>query len=106
MKLEDFLAHANSGKRIVDPSEELEYSSYLTQEALKVTMELNNAYHTPEEVQDLFAKLTGSEVNRSLALVPPFYTDCGKISMLARTCSLILATPSRTRAESILATGL
>jgi acetyltransferase-like isoleucine patch superfamily enzyme len=78
MKLEDFLAHANSGKRIVDPSEELEYSSYLTQEALKVTMELNNAYHTPEEVLDLFAKLTGSEVNRSLALVPPFYTDFGE----------------------------
>lgn len=78
MKLEDFLAHANSGKRIVDPSEELEYCSYLTQEALKVTMELNNAYHTPQEVQDLFAKLTGSPVNRSLALVPPFYTDCGK----------------------------
>ena len=78
MKLEDFLAHVNSGKRIVDPSEELEYCSYLTQEALKVTMELNNAYHTPEEVQDLFAKLTGSEVNRSLALVPPFYTDCGE----------------------------
>ncbi|MCD5458760.1 hypothetical protein [Lactobacillus delbrueckii] len=39
MKLEDFLAHVNSGKRIVDPSEELEYCSYLTQEALKVTME-------------------------------------------------------------------
>ncbi len=26
----------------------------------------------------MFAKLTGSEVNRSLALVPPFYTDFGK----------------------------
>ena len=73
MKLEDFLAHVNSGKRIVDNSEELEYCSYLTQEAWKVTMELNNAYHRPEEVQDLFAKLTGSEVNRSLALLPPFY---------------------------------
>ncbi len=78
MKLEVFLAYTNSGKRILDPSEELDYSSYLTQEALKVTMELNNAYHTPEEVQDLFAKLTGSPVNRSLSLVPPFYTDCGK----------------------------
>ena len=53
MKLEDFLAHVNSGKRIVDNSEELEYCSYLTQEAWKVTMELNNAYHRPEEVQDL-----------------------------------------------------
>ena len=98
----------NSGKRIVDPSEELEYCSYLTQEALKVTMELNNAYHMPEEVQDLFAKLTGSEVNRSLALVPRrhFILIAGKISMLAKMCLLILAAPSRTRVESILATGL
>ena len=69
-------------------------------------MELNNTYHTPEEVQDLFAKLTGNLVNRCLALVAPFYTDCEKIFMLARTCSLILAAPSRTRAESILATTL
>ncbi|WP_201336266.1 DapH/DapD/GlmU-related protein, partial [Lactobacillus nasalidis] len=78
MKLEVFLAYVNSGNRIANPSPELAYSSYLTQEALEVTMELNNAYHTPEEVQDLFAKLTSSKVNRSLSLVPPFYTDCGK----------------------------
>lgn len=54
-------------------------------------MELNNAYHTPEEVQDLFAKLTGNLVNRSLALVAPFYTDCGKIFMLARRSGLAQA---------------
>lgn len=70
---------------------ELEYSAHLTQEALKVTMELNNAYNTPEELQDLFAKLTGNLVNRSLALVAPFYTDCGKIFMLARRSGLAQA---------------
>lgn len=106
MELSDFLNYVNSGKRIIDPSEELEYCSYLTQEALKVTMELNNAYHTPEEVQDLFAKLTGSEVTGVWHWCRHFILIVGKISMLARTCLLILAAPSRTRGESILATGL
>ncbi len=49
MKLEDFLAHVNSGERIVDPSEELEYCTYLTQEALKVVMErLSRQVFQPE----------------------------------------------------------
>ncbi len=50
----------------------------LAQEALKITMELNNKYHTPEEIVDLFSELTGSDVDKSFRLFPPFYTDCGK----------------------------
>lgn len=78
MKLEEFLDYANQGKTIHAPSEELVYSGYLTQEALKITMEMNNVYHTPEQLQELFAKLTSQPVNRTLGLIPPFYTDCGK----------------------------
>ena len=50
----------------------------LAQDALKITMELNNKYHTPEEIVDLFSELTGSDVDKSFRLFPPFYTDCGK----------------------------
>lgn len=78
MNLEDFLDHVNAGKIITAPSEELAYSGYLTQEALKVTAIINSGYHEPEELQELFAKLTGQEVNKTLGLIPPFYTDCGK----------------------------
>ncbi len=50
----------------------------LSQQALKITMELNNKYHTPEEIVDLFSTLTGRKVDKSFRLFPPFYTDCGK----------------------------
>lgn len=50
----------------------------LSQEALKITMELNNKYHSEEEIVELFSQLTGREVDKSFRLFPPFYTDCGK----------------------------
>lgn len=49
-----------------------------SQEALKITAELNGAYHTPEEVRALMARLTENEIDESFALFPPFHTDCGK----------------------------
>lgn len=50
----------------------------LAQDALKVTMELNNKYHSPEEIRELFSELTGREVDDTFRLFPPFYTECGK----------------------------
>lgn len=78
MNLEQFLNHMNAGKMVVLPSEEMAYSGYLTQEALKVTAKINGRYHTPEELQALFSELTGEPINPTLGLIPPFYTDCGK----------------------------
>ena len=48
-----------------------------SQNALKITNELNNKYHTPEEIRKLFAELTQNEVPETFGLFPPFYTDCG-----------------------------
>ena len=36
-----------------------------SQEALKITAELNGSYHTPEEVCALMSKLTASEIDES-----------------------------------------
>lgn len=41
-------------------------------------MELNTKYHTPEEIVEIFSRLTGKTVDKSFRLFPPFYTDCGK----------------------------
>ena len=49
----------------------------LAQEALKITVELNNKYHTPEEIVEIFTKLTQREVDKSFRVFPPFYTECG-----------------------------
>ena len=48
------------------------------QEALKVTAELNSGYHTPEEICEIFSRLTGKPLDPTFRLFPPFYTDCGK----------------------------
>ena len=50
----------------------------VSQEALRITAELNGAYHTPEEVRRLFSELIGKKVDESFGLFPPFYSDCGK----------------------------
>ena len=47
-------------------------------EAMKITAELNNKYHEPAEVNNLFSKLIGKEVDDTFFLFPPFYTDFGK----------------------------
>lgn len=49
-----------------------------SQRALRLTMELNGAYHTPEEVRALFSQLIGQPVDETFCLFPPFYTDYGQ----------------------------
>lgn len=50
----------------------------LCQEAIKITMDLNNTYHTPQEIVEIMRALTGREVGEGFAMFPPFYTDFGK----------------------------
>ncbi len=76
--IHEFLKHMESGEAIENDSAMLNYFHEMSQEALKITMELNNKYHTPEEIVEIFSKLTGKEVDKSFRLFPPFYTDCGK----------------------------
>ena len=74
-KLQNFYEQMASGK--VVEGKMLELFNKLSQEAIKITMEINTKYHTPEEIVDLFSKLTQKEVDSSFRLFPPFYTDCG-----------------------------
>lgn len=76
VNIEKFREIMATGK-IVE-SDMLQVFNKLSQEALKITMELNNKYHTPEEIVNIFSKLTGKEVDKTFRLFPPFYTDCGK----------------------------
>ena len=78
MELQEYLDYFNSGKLMDAGSEFQEMSNFLLQEAVKVKMKLNNEYHTPEEVQEIFSELTSQPVNETLRLIPPFHTDCGK----------------------------
>jgi acetyltransferase-like isoleucine patch superfamily enzyme len=78
MDINDFLAHLNRGK-VVEGGSEMHFMMHnLSQEALKLTAELNGHYHTPEEIRELFSLLIGKPVDSTFAMFPPFHTDCGK----------------------------
>lgn len=78
MDIYDFLMNLNGGKTIEGGSEMHKMMHAVSQEALKLTANLNGSYHTPEEIRELFSQLIGSPVDETFALFPPFYTDCGK----------------------------
>lgn len=54
------------------------YADTLFQEAIRIGMELNSQYHTPEEIREIMGRLTGKRVDDAFRLFPPFYTDFGK----------------------------
>ena len=78
MALTEYLNHLNSGRTVIYGSPEHQFMTAISNEAMKITAELNNSYHTPKELQDLFSKLIGQPVDEGFGLFPPFYTDCGK----------------------------
>ncbi len=78
MELKGFLDHLNCGLAVTGGSEAYLFMHKVSQEALQITMELNNTYHTPEEIRSIMSELTGKPVDESFSMFPPFYTDCGK----------------------------
>lgn len=54
------------------------YANELFQEAVRIGMELNTKYHTPEELREIMGRLIGKKLDRSFRMFPPFYTDFGK----------------------------
>ena len=66
------------GESAGENSERDAYANTLFQEAIQIGMEINNRYHTPEELRGLMGRLTGKEIDDTFRLFPPFYTDFGK----------------------------
>lgn len=78
LNLQTFLEHVNSGLPIDCGTEIHGLMVKLSQDAMKITCELNGSYHSPDEIINLFSKLTGKPVHNTFRMFPPFYTDCGK----------------------------
>lgn len=77
MTLNDFLCYVETGKPLCTP-DIAEFMDRMSDEARRITFELNGAYHTQEEVRALLSRLFGYEVDPTLRVFPPFYTDFGK----------------------------
>ena len=78
MNIETYLNYVNSQKRIIGGSDEHLFMTEMLHDALRITHKINSEYHTPEEIQELFAELTNTNINPTLGLIPPFNTDFGK----------------------------
>jgi acetyltransferase-like isoleucine patch superfamily enzyme len=78
MTTQEFIEYMNSGKTVTAGSLIHEVMHRLSQEAIRITMELNTKYHTPKEVIGLMSELTGRQIDDTFGLFPPFNTDCGK----------------------------
>ena len=78
MDTEEFLNILNNSERIKAGSPIHLKMHELSQEALRITAEINSAYHTPDELRSLMEQLTGQKIDETFGLFPPFYTDCGK----------------------------
>ena len=78
MTIQEFRKIMNTGEEVGTDSEVRILMHQLSQEALRITAELNGSYHTPDEIRRIMERLTGRSIDPSFGLFPPFYTDCGK----------------------------
>lgn len=78
MDLQDLLDALNAGETITGGSPLHEVMHRVSQDALRVTAELNGGYQEPERVRALLAELTGSPIADTVAVFPPLYSDFGK----------------------------
>ena len=78
MELQDFLDHVNRGAIIEGGSEQHRFMHRAAQEALRIVAELNTGYRTSEEVLALLSQLTGTIMDESVTVFPPFYCEFGK----------------------------
>lgn len=72
MDIQDFLPAFSGEEPVKAETDVMRYSGWLSNEAMKLTMKLNNSYHTPEEIREILSELTGKEVDETVSLFPPF----------------------------------
>jgi acetyltransferase-like isoleucine patch superfamily enzyme len=76
--LADLLNALNAGDTIVGDSPLHEVIHRTSQDALRITGELNGSYHEPQRVRELLGDLFSQEVDPSVTVFPPLYADFGK----------------------------
>ena len=100
MELSDFLEHLNGGKFIEGGSEVHLFMHGVSQSAIKICSEINGGYHTPDELRRLMSELTGSDIDETFGMFPPFFSDCGKNIHIGKKFLSTRAASFRIRAVS------
>lgn len=77
MELNEFIDSMNKREYIPFYSQAQSLLDQYAENARMITTEINNRFHTNDELCSLFAELIGKQVE-DFRLFPPFYTDFGK----------------------------
>ena len=78
MELNKLLDIFNEGKELIMDEDAFETCNFYSQEAQRITCEINYNYHDLDEIRELFSKLIGCDISDDFRLFPPFTTDFGK----------------------------
>lgn len=84
MELNDLLSALDAGETIDGESPLHDVMHRTSQDALRITGELNAGYQEPARIRELLSALTGTEVDASVTLFPPLYSDFGKNLRIGR----------------------
>src|SRR5690625_7192627 len=76
--LNDLLTALDAGQTIPGGSPLHEVMHRISQDALRITGELNGGYHGQAQVRDLLAQLTGTTIADSVTVFPPLTSDFGR----------------------------
>lgn len=77
MDIQEFKEYVLTSKPL-NTAEIHQFMHDMSDEARRITFQLNTAYRTQEEIRALLSELFGYQVPRSFRVFPPFYTDFGK----------------------------
>ena len=78
MTTEQLNEYMLSGNKVKGLSSEHRLMHEVSEEARKITAQLNSGYHTQEQMRSLMSLLTGKAVDESFGMFPPFYSDYGR----------------------------
>ena len=78
LELNELLNIFNAGSTLVMDEEALEACNYYSQEAQKITAELNYKYNDFDKRRELFSQLINQELDDEFRVFTPFFTDFGK----------------------------
>ena len=79
MKIDELLACFDNGGSFGDDPEIVSSMRIYIQENRRLLFEMNNVWHEdPNEITELFTRITAKPVGYGLRIETPFYTDFGK----------------------------
>lgn len=75
----------NHGETIFGGSPEKDLMHRICEQTQRYVGELNQGYHTPDELRALMEKIMGRSIDPSFSMYTPFYTEFGRNTHLGRS---------------------